>query len=488
MVLMDGDEMGDENDSSVNLDSLRANWNPSQDKYFLELLLSQLQLGNRISKVISKQAWPVMVEQFNSKFGLKYDIDALKNRHKRFRKQYNDVKMIIGQNGFRWDHELNMIIADDKTWDEYLKVHPDFQGFRKRVVPYYDDLCKIFGHSVADGRYSLSCFDVGFENEEIASKELDDQATAGKGDDDETVPIICSQSKIDWSPMMDQFFVELMLNQMHKGNKVGRSFKKKAWVDMTDSFNERFGCHCGKAVLKNRLIVLRRHYFSINVLLSKEGFSWDNAHQKVVADDQVWENCIRVHHNYRIYRTKSMPFYSSMCILCHNEDTQHCKLNSGEGSCGSKKSMPDTEPPPIADDTVLHIGAENNSTRKSQPLPDADKEPLHLGEGRKISGHQKRLQPNMSSNEYKKARNDGEGMVAALKHMAVAVTSLTKQTKIEDTFSIDKAIKVLQAIPGMDEDLILDACEFLEDERRARMFMALDDNLRKKWLLRKLRS
>ena len=72
--------------------------------------------------------------------------------------------------------------------------------------------------------------------------------------------------------------------------------------------------------------------------------------------------------------------------------------------------------------------------------------------------------------------------------MAVVVTSLTKKTKIEDTFSIDKAIKVLQDIPGMDEDLILDACELLEDERRARMFLALDDNLRKKWLLRKLRS
>ncbi|MED6182476.1 hypothetical protein PIB30_028742 [Stylosanthes scabra] len=478
--------MGDEKGSSVNLDSLRANWNPSQNEYFLELLLSQLQLGNRISKVISKQAWLVMVEQFNTKFGLKYDVDALKNRHKRFRKQYNDVKMILSQNGFRWDSELNMIIADDKTWDEYLKVHPDFQGFRKRVVPYYDDLCKIFGHSVADGRYSLSCFDVGFENEEIASKELDDQGTAGKGDDDETVPTVSSQSKIDWSPTKDQFFVDLMLNQMQEGNKVGRSFKKKAWVDMTESFNEKFGCCCGKAVLKNRLVVLRRHYCSINVLLSKEGFSWDKAQQKVVADDRVWENCIRVHHNYRIYRTKSMPFYSSMCILCRDEDA--CKPNSGEGSCGSKKLMPDTEPPPNGDDRALHIDGEKNSTRKSQPLRNADKEPPHLGEGRKISGHQKRLQLDTPLNEYKKARNDGKGMAAALKHMAVAVASLSKKTKKEDTFSIDKAISVLQAIPGLDEDLILDACEFLEDERRARMFMALDDNLRKKWLLRKLRS
>ncbi|XLS88740.1 hypothetical protein HN51_064748 [Arachis hypogaea] len=68
----------------------------------------------------------------------------------------------------------------------------------------------------------------------------------------------------------------------------------------------------------------------------------------------------------------------------------------------------------IIHDIALHVGREKNSTRKSQPLPDAVKEPLHLGEGRKVSGHQKRLQLDMSSNEYKKARNDGEGMVAAL--------------------------------------------------------------------------
>ena len=144
--------------------------------------------------------------------------------------------------------------------------------------------------------------------------------------------------------------------------------------------------------------------------------------------------------------------------------------------------MPDTQTK-----EALHA---KNTIREAQPLPNADKEPLLVGGEKKVSDHQKRHQLDMPStlNESKKARNDDEGMALALKHMAVAVTSLTKKTKKEGTFSIDKVINVLQAIPGMDEDLILDACDFLEDERRARMFMALDDNLRKKWLLRKLRS
>lgn len=38
-------------------------------------------------------------------------------------------------------------------------------SYRARVVPHYNELCIICGHAVADGRYSLSCFDIDFDNE-----------------------------------------------------------------------------------------------------------------------------------------------------------------------------------------------------------------------------------------------------------------------------------------------------------------------------------
>ncbi|XP_027364017.1 L10-interacting MYB domain-containing protein-like isoform X2 [Abrus precatorius] len=479
--------MGD--DLSVSLDTLRANWTPSQDQYFLELLRSYVHKRNKTGKVFSRKAWADMIEQFNTKFGFKYDLDVLKNRHKRFRKQYNDIKMIVSQKGFQWDELLNMIIADDKKWDECIKVYPDAQAFKTRGVPYYNDLCIIFGHAVADGRYSLSCFDVDFENEEIASKELDDPCTTSKGVDDQNPLAVSNQSKIDWSPMMDHFFVELLLDQLCKGNKTGRSFKKKAWLDMTESFNDRFGRNYSKVVLKNRFNVLRRHYCSINVLLGKEGFSWDKTQHKVLADDQVWQKCIRVHHNFRLYRIKSMPFYSGMCIICRNEATVGCNSNLEKGSSGGNNTVPDTQLLPKADKGAFHIGGENNFARETQPLANADNEAsLHVGKN--VSGSRKRHQPKMPTtfNESKKTINHNEGMAVALKHMAVAVTTLNKKAKKEDTFSVDYVISELQAIPDMDDDLILDACDFLEDERRARIFLALDASLRKKWLLRKLRS
>lgn len=53
--------------------------------------------------------------------------------------------------------------------------------------------------------------------------------------------------------------------------------------------------------------------------------------------------------------------------------------------------------------------------------------------------------------------------------------------------AIESAIEALQEIPDIDDELLLDGCDLLEDERKAKTFLALDVNLRKKWLLRKLR-
>lgn len=81
-------------------------------------------------------------------------------------------------------------------------------------------------------------------------------------------------------------------------------------------------------------------------------------------------------------------------------------------------------------------------------------------------------------------------MQEALSDMADAVKKLmnkeTTQTSTDKSF--ENALSALQAMPDIDEELIMDACDLLEDEKKAKTFLALDVSLRKKWLLRKLRS
>ncbi|XP_059668635.1 L10-interacting MYB domain-containing protein-like [Cornus florida] len=447
-------------DSCSSSDNLRANWTPSMDHYFIELLLDQVRRGNKTGNLFSKQAWAEMIALFNSNFGFRHDTDVLKNRYKRLRKLYNDIK-ILNQNGFSWDVKQRMVTADDHVWDDYIKVHPDMLTYRTRVVPYYDELCMICGHAVADGRYSLSCFDIDYDNE---AKTLDDQ-NPSKND----------HTKIEWSQTMDEHFIQLMLKQVHKGNKIGRTFKKKAWVHMVTEFNTRFGFQYGKVILKNRYNILRRQYCSIKFLLGQRGCSWDKTQQMVMADDRVWNTVFKARH-FRKYRNKAIPYYIDMCIICGNE-TDCVRENIACPNLSSENETPGK-----------NTGGAAMLIVNKNMMDEAHEETSERSNDKNLADQRKRRQSDIAQTfgRSKKVQRVDKGMSDVLREMSVAITTLRKEDS-ENSTSTKKVIGTLQAMPDMDEDLLLDACDFLEDERRAMMFLALDDTLRKKWLLRKLR-
>lgn len=112
-----------------------------------------------------------------------------------------------------------------------------------------------------------------------------------------------------------------------------------------------------------------------------------------------------------------------------------------------------------------------------------------LAEDIEMSDQQRKRPTVMPSNSGRstKAQKTGKDMQKALAKMAGLVTKLANNKEDSNYKSIESAIDALQAIPDMDDELMLDACDLLEDERKAKTFLALDAALRKKWLLRKLR-
>ena len=106
------------------------------------------------------------------------------------------------------------------------------------------------------------------------------------------------------------------------------------------------------------------------------------------------------------------------------------------------------------------------------------------------SSQQTGTRPSSSSHSRKslKRRCSDDLIVQIVSVMAANVARIADALSDRPT-CLDQVFDVVQTMPGLDEDLILDACEFLSfDEKRAVMFMNLDERLRKKWLLKKLRS
>lgn len=172
-------------------DRSRTYWTPAMERYFIDLMLEQLHRGARIGHTFNKQAWTEMLAMFNAKFSSQYDKDVLKGRHTNLWKQFNDVKNLLGHNGFSWDETRQMVVADDYVWDAYIKVkcgfytrffcrksihdweitkhmlqvHPDARSYKTKAVLNFNDLCLIYGYTTADGRYSRSSHDIDFDDE-----------------------------------------------------------------------------------------------------------------------------------------------------------------------------------------------------------------------------------------------------------------------------------------------------------------------------------
>ncbi|KAL3023262.1 hypothetical protein AAZX31_04G058600 [Glycine max] len=297
--------------SSNGTERSRTHWTPLLERYFIDLMLEHLQRGNRVGHTFNKQAWTDMLTSFNDNFGSQYDKDVLKTRYTNLWKQFNDVKSLLSHFGFSWDAARQMVVAadDDSVWDAYLKAHPDARCYRTKPVLNFDDLCVIYGHTVADGRYSLSSHDVN----------LDDQVQGQHlGDGMGSIAVPSSErAKTDWTASMDQFFIELLLDQLGRGNQVDNGFNKNAWTDMLALFNAKFGCQHGRRVLKNRFKKLLKYYRDITNLI-KQGFSWDEQQQMLLADDDVWNAYVKAHPHARTYRSKTLPNYRDLELIFRN--------------------------------------------------------------------------------------------------------------------------------------------------------------------------
>lgn len=153
--------------------------------------------------------------------------------------------------------------------------------------------------------------------------------------------------------------------------------------------------------------------------------------------------------------TRPVPYYKDLCVICDP--------SSDERECSSSQ---DLEQQNDEEDTRSPATSISNGSRKNK----------RQLENMPCLSHSKRL------------RDNDDGMASAIREMASAVSSLSDRRKNdENSIPIENVIEAVQALPDMDEDLVLDACDLLEDEKKSKTFMALDVKLRRKWLLRKLR-
>ncbi|KAM7275557.1 hypothetical protein ACFE04_017423 [Oxalis oulophora] len=435
----------------------RTFWNPEMDRYFIHLMMEQISKGNKPNDqyLFTTEAWNIMSSSFNAKFRHEYETCVLKNRCRTLRNLYNTVKNMLSQEGFSWDANQHIVMADNLIWDQYIKEHPDAMSFRTRKISYYNDLGLIFGDgTTAAQNESLP---QSTETEIFAATQTrasSDGVLPGTNIPESLVPVdesgSSSRSRTVWKPAMDLYFIDLMLDQVHKGGIVCGSFSKQAWKEMITAFNAKFGCNSKAKVLKTHYKTLTSQYKATKSLLEKDGFSWDDTRHMVTAPDSVWRDLIRVHPEARHHVNRRMPYYKDLCTIIGDRNIEE---NESFDEVNHEVEIPSK------------IAASNQRNKRH-------------------------VEPQFDSVHPKKVRGKEEGMCSAPPGFINQCSFSSDKVKDEETsnkISTENVVAAVHALGDMDEDFIHDAIVFLEDEIKATIFMTLENRLRKKWLVRKIR-
>ncbi|XP_058725374.1 L10-interacting MYB domain-containing protein-like isoform X2 [Vicia villosa] len=131
----------------------RTRWTAFLDKIFADLVVKQIQLGNRQNDVFDKKTWNHIRDEFNKQAGLNFNNNQLRKHLDVLRTRFNNLKATNDQNnGFVIDDPL--YIGFDQ-WED-IGTQPRNETVKGKDCPIYEQLCSIFTDSPADGKYAQS--------------------------------------------------------------------------------------------------------------------------------------------------------------------------------------------------------------------------------------------------------------------------------------------------------------------------------------------
>ncbi|XP_027361770.1 L10-interacting MYB domain-containing protein-like [Abrus precatorius] len=270
------------------------------------------------------------------------------------------------------------------------------------------------------------------------------------------------QSRARWTMSLTKILVELMVDQVHKGNKHNNLFNKKAWKYICDEFYNKTGLKWDKEQLKNRYSVLRRQYATVKSILDQSEFGWDEATGSITANDEIWAEYIKKHPDAETVKTGGCPIFKELCTIFSEPATngKHEYLAASEGE--------DTSRIPCPEPLSTH---HEESSSGSQDNEDAN--------------DPQTVQPTTPTATSRKRGRKGIDDAIAEAIFEMASASKMRAAAIEQhsaRYSIAECIRDLDLMQGVDQQLYFAALDLFNKPNAREIFLSLKKDKRLTWL------
>lgn len=281
------------------------------------------------------------------------------------------------------------------------------------------------------------------------------------------------RSRTRWTASLDKIFADLVVKQIHLGNRPNNVFDKKTWNHIRDEFNRQTDLNFNNNQLRKHLDVLRTRFYNLKS-------AYDHNNDFVIDDSccigfELWDD---MGPRPETVKVKDCPIYEQLCTIFTDSAAADGKYAQSSHYEELDKSVGIDATGLISCPEAGVSHYQNPSSSKSIQGNTSTAEKVT-----KNSVDRKRKRP--SEMQAPGLDQDScDAMAEALLEMVAASRLRTVVSAVsDDKFSITNCIRSLDEIQGIDEQLYFSALDLFEDSGLRETFISLKcDKIRLTWL------
>ncbi|XP_039120400.1 uncharacterized protein LOC120256804 [Dioscorea cayenensis subsp. rotundata] len=123
-----------------------------------------------------------------------------------------------------------------------------------------------------------------------------------------------------WKTEYDDFLIPVLVEQVKKGMKCDKTFKKPAFVYAASAVNARFKIDYTVDNVENHYRTLKARFCEIKKAKGLSGVGWNNAEKIITLPAEVYQTYTEAHSATIPFINKPLTNYDGLCIICGDDN------------------------------------------------------------------------------------------------------------------------------------------------------------------------
>ncbi|XP_039133280.1 uncharacterized protein LOC120270346 [Dioscorea cayenensis subsp. rotundata] len=123
-----------------------------------------------------------------------------------------------------------------------------------------------------------------------------------------------------WKTEYDDFLIPVLVEQVKKGMKCDKTFKKPAFVYAASAVNARFKTNYTAYNVENHYRTLKARFCEIKKAKGLSGAGWNDAEKIITLSAEVYKTYTEAHPAAIPFINKPLSNYDGLCIICGDDN------------------------------------------------------------------------------------------------------------------------------------------------------------------------